>query len=1527
MMRPLLTQRDGLRLKAKFLQTAFLVLFGVVSMFSQSAMGISACNCSNDPLRPDSTRFMDQVVITVPAPGIPRVGQCWEIAANSGLYIPGSDPLTLFPAGTKIPETPAGSGDYILDAWRLDGQPYSFTAIETSGIFAGEGVLTNTGMASNIEACIYPPDTIMGDQFVCTGQSQNYTIAIPTTEIASIAWFLSSGGVVTSGGTTLPPANSISIDWSTTPGTHTLQSTGTTMDGCIFDLTLEVTIEDIISLACNNNVNVSVNHDCEVRVTPDIVLEDMMFDDDSYVIEFLDEETGITYPNGVFGEAFIGKQLRVMISQICGGNSCWGYVTVEDKSVPQLACGADVTVDCDDLTGPGATGLPLPTTYTGVPVDLGNDTYLLPGYDNCGDAWLTWEDDLINTFCVGPFGGQIVRTWTVTDEHSGSSTCSTNIFVNRAGLTDLVYPPNYDSATGPNPSLVACGPWAKLPNGHPSPTHTGSPTGATCFNVEVIYEDTRIDICGDHSFKLLRRWIATDWCTLEIDTTVQLITVMDTEISCSAPPEWGLSTSAHECSQDIDVYPPTVFGECSNWDYSVSYKLRDENGDPYDTPTTDGVIGNSTTGYTITGLEGIQDSVWIVYTVFDECGNVSQCFTEVGFEDNEQPNPVCDLVTYVALNETGMAWATWETFDDGSVDNCAIERFEVRRMNNNGCSQPSGNEAVKFCCNDVGTVQMVQLTVFDYSGNSNFCMVEVHVQDNAAPVLTCPANVTVGCSSPTTNLSANYGYPTVSDVCGATITESSTENFTDCGNGTIIRNFTATDGYGNVDYCTQVITFQNLDPLNAFDINWPNDYTSQNGCLDSGIDPEDLPSSSQYPVVNSGPCDEVAFDYEDIVFQFVDEACYKILRNWTVVDWCQYNPFTPTDGIWHHTQVIKIMNSGSPVITAGCTNQTITGDPVGNCGADVWITAAATDDCTDAANLVWTYTIDEFNDGVGLIIGTGDKIDQVMPYGEHEICWTVEDDCGNETSCCQIITIEDNKPPTPYCLDGIVTVIEAPNASVTIWASDFDAGGTDNCDNDVEVSFSANTADKSRTFYCFNIADGVSDTIELQIYYTDDMGNKDFCITHLILQDNNDLCPDVVLPSSTALVSGAIYSELDDMVDNVEVSLMNEEFVDLNNDMTADDGQYAFNDLTMHENYIVEPTRDDDYTNGVSTLDLLLIQKHILTLQPLDSPYKIIAADVNNSESISAIDLIELRKLILGIYVELPANNSWRFVEESFTFNDETDPFPFNEKIDVLDLDVDTENADFIAVKIGDVNASAEYNAMQSTSSEVRNAPTVFNAKAVDYMEGDRVNLSLSSDAFNNVEGFQFTLNYDATKLSFEGATSDVISLDESNVALIDPTNGIVTISWNTVNALSSEDDVLDFEFTALTNGSLQNDIQITSELTKAEIYTTTAGHVSVDPIELRFEGEKSAQFSLLQNTPNPFNQTTVIGFILPEASKATLKVYDTTGRVIRMIRGEYSKGYNEISFDANQLSQTGVLYYQLETETHTASKKMIVIK
>ena len=95
----------------------------------------------------------------------------------------------------------------------------------------------------------------------------------------------------------------------------------------------------------------------------------------------------------------------------------------------------------------------------------------------------------------------------------------------------------------------------------------------------------------------------------------------------------------------------------------------------------------------------------------------------------------------------------------------------------------------------------------------------------------------------------------------------------------------------------------------------------------------------------------------------------------------------------------------------------------------------------------------------------------------------------------------------------------------------------------------------------------------------------------------------------------------------------------------------------------------------------------MLGTQPLASPYACIAADANGSGSITALDIVVIRKIILQLETQFPNNvPTWRFVPSDYQWQNPTDPFneDFPEKWMVDPLMEDTLG-DFIGVKIGDV--------------------------------------------------------------------------------------------------------------------------------------------------------------------------------------------------------------------------------------------------
>ena len=96
--------------------------------------------------------------------------------------------------------------------------------------------------------------------------------------------------------------------------------------------------------------------------------------------------------------------------------------------------------------------------------------------------------------------------------------------------------------------------------------------------------------------------------------------------------------------------------------------------------------------------------VWLVYVLTDSCGNSSRDTTEVGVVDDLPPVAICDQRTVVTLSGDGFAKLFANSLDNGSIDNCTLDSFAVRRMTNSCSLDTSFREYVELCCEDQNSV-------------------------------------------------------------------------------------------------------------------------------------------------------------------------------------------------------------------------------------------------------------------------------------------------------------------------------------------------------------------------------------------------------------------------------------------------------------------------------------------------------------------------------------------------------------------------------------------------------------------------------------------------------------------------------------------------------------------------------------------------------------------------------------------------------------------------------------------------------
>ncbi len=177
--------------------------------------------------------------------------------------------------------------------------------------------------------------------------------------------------------------------------------------------------------------------------------------------------------------------------------------------------------------------------------------------------------------------------------------------------------------------------------------------------------------------------------------------------------------------------------------------------------------------------------------------------------------------------------------------------------------------------------------------------------------------------------------------------------------------------------------------------------------------------------------------------------------------------------------------------------------------------------------------------------------------------------------------------------------------------------------------------------------------------------------------------------TNLATISGTIINESGQPIADVKIKLLG--LVE-DSTFTATDGSYTFEGVPVGFPAAFDLSKGGSAQNGVSTFDLVVLSKHILGVDLLGSPYKLVAADVNGSNSITTLDQIGIRKIILGIDTAFSGRPNWLFFPENFSFTNPANPFldPLSNSWLLLNVSGDIADLDFIGIKTGDMDDSAD---------------------------------------------------------------------------------------------------------------------------------------------------------------------------------------------------------------------------------------------
>ena len=85
--------------------------------------------------------------------------------------------------------------------------------------------------------------------------------------------------------------------------------------------------------------------------------------------------------------------------------------------------------------------------------------------------------------------------------------------------------------------------------------------------------------------------------------------------------------------------------------------------------------------------------------------------------------------------------------------------------------------------------------------------------------------------------------------------------------------------------------------------------------------------------------------------------------------------------------------------------------------------------------------------------------------------------------------------------------------------------------------------------------------------------------------------------------------------------------------------------------------------------------------------------------------------------------------------------------------------------------------------------------------------------------------------------------------------------------------------------------------------------------------------FEVAQNSPNPFNPTTSIGFVIPEAGNVTIDIFNVAGQKVDTVASKFmNAGNHSVVFDATGYS-AGVYFYTVRSGDFSKTMKMTLLK
>ena len=364
----------------------------------------------------------------------------------------------------------------------------------------------------------------------------------------------------------------------------------------------------------------------------------------------------------------------------------------------------------------------------------------------------------------------------------------------------------------------------------------------------------------------------------------------------------------------------------------------------------------------------------------------------------------------------------------------------------------------------------------------------------------------------------------------------------------------------------------------------------------------------------------------------------------------------------------------------------------------------------------------------------------------------------------------------------------------------------------------------------------------------------------------------------------------------------------------------------------IVPSKTDQRLAGITTFDLALLSRHVLGIQLITSPYKLIAADVNKDGSIDGADMLFIRRLILHVDTVFRHVPHWIFIPKTYTIPailPKLDSIPqayyFNAYSSSL-----PNPFEFITIKMGDINNSFRDTTSFSNALGLRsNQPNmVLTTENLRIEAGKTYELNLRAANNDKFIALQGTLGLKNKNLGdLEIIESETLThFGEQNTH---KRQNQVAFSWNDVadKVFRKNETVFKIKIKAQFDGKLSDILTMNDDLSESLVYTEGG---ETRKIELRFT-EPAKDFYVYQNEPNPFDDETSLKIEIKSKTEETTPikyaVFDENGHLLFQHSQQFGNGIYLLQLNANEMGLTKAGIYFLNVETPSGKQTIKLVK